>query len=360
MGKKKNDSIVGLGTNPETKLTVQKSLPLLSLWRSDFSLAEFKILDVYLSRINSHNPNNRRVVFEKGELEEILGLKKINIADLKKRILHLMQPIICQTDEYSFKGIAIFEEADCRQDRITGLWNISLECTEKAMKYFFNVENLGYLRYKLRCITNLTSRYSYILFTYVESNRFRKSWEIELQDLKKILSCENEITYQQFKRFNDLLLKRCHRELTEKSECKFSYEPVKKGRAVVGIRFTVETLSQSTLDFQQYNINKIDNIWKNDSFSEEYISNDMVDNISFLQEACPEFDRIEMEEIFSILVNIPDNILPYVDSVNNDIHFRRYHYLKELYARMNRTNSRKPIKNRFLYFIKMLKTDSGR
>ena len=67
-----------------------------------------------------------------------------------------------------------------------------------------------------------------------------------------------------------------------------------------------------------------------------------------------------MEEIFSILVTIPDNILPYMDSLSDNIEFRRYHYLKELYARMNRIASRTTIKNRFLYFIKMLKTDCER
>lgn len=360
MARKKVETIIGLGSDSKNKLTVQKSLPLFSLWRSDFSLAEFKILDVYLSRINSHTSEKRRVVFEKGELENILDVKKINISDLKKRVKHLMQPIIYQPDEYTFKGIALFEKADCRQDKITGLWNVSLECTQKAMKYFFNVENLGYLRYKLRCITNLTSRYSYILFTYIESNRFRKSWEITIQDLKKILACENEQTYSQFKRFNDLILKRCHKELTEKTECKFDYEPIKKGRAVVAIRFTIQTLSQSALDLNDNQHNQIDDIWKDDIVLQEYFTNDYDDNISFLQEACPEFDRTEMEEIFSILVTIPDNILPYMDSLGDNIEFRRYHYLKELYARMNRIASRTTIKNRFLYFIKMLKTDSER
>ena len=54
-------------------LVVQKSRPLLSLWQSDFSLQELKILDVYLGRINSHDKEHRSVVFRKGELENIFG-----------------------------------------------------------------------------------------------------------------------------------------------------------------------------------------------------------------------------------------------------------------------------------------------
>jgi len=74
MARKKIGPITSLGNGD--KLTVQKSLPLFSLWRSELSLAEFKILDTYLSRIDSHKPDRRTVVFEKGELEKILGVKK--------------------------------------------------------------------------------------------------------------------------------------------------------------------------------------------------------------------------------------------------------------------------------------------
>ncbi len=75
MAGKKRDVIKNLGS--AEKLTVQKSMPLFSLWRSELTLSEFKILDTYLARINSHEPDRRIVEFSKGELEEKLGVKKI-------------------------------------------------------------------------------------------------------------------------------------------------------------------------------------------------------------------------------------------------------------------------------------------
>ena len=39
-------------------------------------------------------------------------------------------------------------------------------------------------------------------FIYLEANRFRKSWEVSLDELKEILSCDKEETYKAFKRFN--------------------------------------------------------------------------------------------------------------------------------------------------------------
>ena len=248
MAKKKIEPITGVPN--EDKLTVQKSLPLFALWQSDLTLSEFKILDTYLSRIDSHKPDKRAVMFEKGELEAILGVQKINKKDLEARLKHLMEHVVKLEDKGSKKGfrlVSLFEEAIAEQDD-NGLWQVKLECTQKAMMYFFNVESLGYLRYKLRCITSLTSRYTYIMFTYLEHNRFRKSWEVDLDELKQILACNTEETYKQFKRFNDLVLKKVHKEMHEKTECRYTYEPIKKGRSVVAIRFTVVTLPKLTFE----------------------------------------------------------------------------------------------------------------
>ena len=242
MARKKIDPIVGLGY--ENKLTVQKSLPLFALWRSDLTLSEFKILDTYLSRIDSHKPEKRAIILEKGEIENALGIQKINNQDLKLRLKHLMGNVVEVPDKDEKKGfqlVTLFEEAEAEQDD-DGLWNVKLECTQKAMKYFFNIENLGYLRYKLRCIPSLTSRYTYIMFIYLEANRFRKSWEVPLEELKKILHCENEATYNEFRFFNVKILKKVQKEMHEKTECQYSYFPIKRGRSVKAIRFEVKTL----------------------------------------------------------------------------------------------------------------------
>lgn len=241
--KKKADPLVGMSRDPEGKLTVQKSHPLTALWQSDLSLSEFKILDAYLARINSKKPEQRTVKLTKGELEEALGVTRINKADLKQRLKNLYSPIDLEPNNpRKIKLRALFEEAEAEQDD-DGIWQIQLTCTPSAMKYMFNVEKLGYLRYKLRCITSLTSRYTYILFIYLESNRFRESWEVDLAELKQILNCHEDALYSEYKRFNERILKRCQKELAEKTECRFTYEPIRKGRSVSSIRFKLEMLS---------------------------------------------------------------------------------------------------------------------
>lgn len=345
MAKKKKSALIeGAGRKPDI-LLVQKSRPLFALWRSDLTLQEFKILDTYLARIDSHNPEKKVVVFEKGELEKLLGVSKINLPQLKERLKHLMGNVVEVGDPQRPKSmhlITLFEEAVATQDETTGLWEVHLECTQKAMKYCFNIEKLGYLRYKLRGVVNLQSRYSYILFLYLENHRKFKTWTIDLDELKSILKCDSEGTYKEYKRFNDLVLKRCSKEIFEKTDQRFTYEPVKKGRKVIAIKFTLETLS----DVFPEASDELEGQTKLPWFEE-----DINDPLVFLSDACGnEFTREQMEVIFT---TIRAKSLEHRDGIA----FARYHYLDHMYARLNLRASKEPIRDRFGYFLKMLEND---
>ena len=202
------------------KLVVQKSNPLQTLSETEMSLVEFKILDAYLSRIDSHNEEKRYVRFEKGELERILGVTKINKSDLEKRLKNLFQTITIK-DESKQKGftiIALFEKAEAVQDAD-----------------------------------------GYILYLYLENNRFRKSWKISLDELKKVLNCNAESYTEGYKDFNKDVLKKCQKELHEKTNLRFSYFPTdKKSRTYKSIQFTVETLEDK--------INSAENPYISDSY----------------------------------------------------------------------------------------------
>ena len=104
--------IIGLG-NPD-KLTVQKSNPLQSLAKTDLTLPELKLLDVYLARIDSHDPEKRTVIIEKGELERVLCVTRILKDDLNKRLRNLFQIVEIEdaTKPDGFKIISLFEEAE--------------------------------------------------------------------------------------------------------------------------------------------------------------------------------------------------------------------------------------------------------
>ena len=345
--KKVIEPIVGPGKDPENKLTVQKSNPLFSLWQSDMTLAEFKILDTYLSRIDSYQPDKRTVIFTKGELEQLLGVKKINKASLSQRLNNLGRFVEVEKADHKIHKVALFEEAYGEMDE-NGLWQVKLTCTPSAMKYIFNVDELGYLRYKLRSITSLNSRYTYVLFLYLEKNRFRKTWEEDVDTLRHFLNCDNDESYSAFKVFNDRILKRCQKELQEKTECRFTYEPIKKGRKVVSVKFTLETIADLLPDAGELEGQQ----------QLQWFDENIDDPLSFLSGACGnEFTPEQMKEIFEVISCRTADQLPVAPEHPGDIEFSRYHFLAQMYAKLNTRATAKPIKNRHSYFLAMLKND---
>lgn len=335
-----------LGLPDEGKLTVQKSIPLLSLWKSELSLAEFKILDVYLARINSHEPERREVVFEAGELERVLGVTRINKPDLKARLKHLMGNVVEVTSDHDVDMITLFEEAKATRNEL-GLWEVRMECTQKAMKYFFNIESIGYLRYKLRCITSITSRYSYVMFIYLESNRFRKSWDVELGEIKEILGCDSP-TYEEFKNFNRLILKRVQKDLNEKTECHYTYEPIKHGRFVTKIRFTLETLKDLPDNGKMEEIEELPAI----TDGEELVGIEHIKKV--LAPLKP--TEAEVNEVVALLPLVDEGKIP---EHRDGREAAEYLYLNAKVRDVIRRDEMKKIKNKMAYLITMVKKDMG-
>lgn len=326
---------------------IQKARPLQSLSETDLTLPEFKILDAYLARINSHDNSKRTVRLEKGELEKALGVTRILKDDLNKRLRHLFQIIEVRDDNKrkGFKLINLFEEADAEQDD-DGLWQITLTCTASAREYVFNIDNLGYLRYRLKNVVNLTSRYSYVLFLYLLDNRFRKTWSIDLIDLKALLNC-NADTYKQYKYFNDLVLKKCHKELCEKTDISFDYKPIKRGRSVSAVEFTVATVSDELANASDQLPEQLSIIDFDDKPQEIEYGGELANLLG--SAACDDEFSPEQIRVLQDLV---------IKAVPNGDDIERCDYLIHQIHKMNAYDKdHKTVKNRFNYLRRMIEQE---
>jgi hypothetical protein len=344
MAKKKIEPIETLGRDTD-KLTVQKSKPLFALWQSELTLAEFKILDTYLGRINSHDNEHRTVKFGKGELEELLGVKQLKPQVLDDRLKHLMTTVRIP-DENSKRGftrISLFEKAHAEQDDY-GVWEAELTCTESAKKYIFDVENITYLRYKLKNIINIKSRYTYVMFLYLWDNKYRGTWEIDLLELKVMLNCDNEPSYDKFKVFNDRILKRVQKEIHEVTDIRYDYETIKRGRSVVAVRFTYKSKIFDEVDDNQMTIEE----WQ--AGTDRELWQTPLEQFNFSKE--------QYDELFSVMITVPDYKLPQSSACYGSIELMRYHYIDQKAKELLRRDKEKPIRNKYLYILKMLKQDA--
>lgn len=96
-----------------------------------------------------------------------------------------------------------------------------------------------YTSYKLENILSLKSKYSLRLYELLKCNQFKKVWEIELEELKKILVA-TEKSYSVYQNIKNRIVIQAQKELKEKTDISFDFEEIKTGRKVTSIKFFIK------------------------------------------------------------------------------------------------------------------------
>lgn len=340
------------------KNLIQKSTPLQSLWKSSLGLGEFKVLDTYLSRIDSHRPERRKVVFSKDEFEKLLGITEVKPKALQAYTDRLMQQVVSldtPTRKQGFHRISLFSESECDQDD-SGRWWVSLTCTPEAMKYIFNVEELGFLRYRLRNVLQISSRYSYVMFLYLLKRRPCKVIEVTLEELRDLLGCADDAYYDEFKKFNQRILKRCCDEINEKTELKYTYEPIRSGRKVKSIRFVISSVIPGYDDPEnlpvQISIDELEQGLAPVEFENDYLD--------LLFDALGRDTNFADETAMNMIADALVLAVPTQTSVRG-LNQERYEVLLRCYHNLQARERRqdlKPLKNRLSYLVKLIRKEA--
>lgn len=332
---------------------VQKSHPLMSIYQSGIPVTAMKIMEAYLGKINSHKPDERTVVFEKKELEKLLGVSKINKAELNNRLKALFQPVTIE-DSLKKKGgiiVPLFEKAKYYLSEDDG-WVVELACSRDVIEYVFNVENKGYFSYLLSNALNLDKRWCLILYFYLEQNGFRKTWTIDIPALRKILDCTSSV-YDEFKYFNAKILKPCFEEINAKTTLSYTYEPTERiNRQYTKIQFTVTDCfsisgSKKALTTEQDN-DVIEAAFENEESEEIDYGGELANLLGESacdNEFCPEEIRV-----------IQDLVL---EATRSHDYMEMCDYLSHKVNLMNCYDKRRKnkIKDRFSYLKRMIEKD---
>lgn len=220
---------------------VEKSRFLIGMQAPDYELGELQILDTYLARINARDPKTQAVTFTKEEYESLMGLIDSRPETLIKRTKGLLGKVVTIPRADGKKGwtqLTLFTKAECIQDDYGG-YVVNLKCNPDLESVFFNIEEVGYLRYRLKNILPLTSKHSMLMYIYFKDNLFRKTFEVDLKQFRETLGVHKMKTYESFKYFKRDVLDKGLLELNEKTDIKVSYERKTRGKLTTGLIFTV-------------------------------------------------------------------------------------------------------------------------
>lgn len=334
---------------------IQKSTLLLDeLKKSKLTMQELKCVEVYLSKINSHNPEQRKVTFEKDDIKEIFGgvtaqylkqcladIRSIQVSDLTEE-----GDIITDTNINLFDMTELRYSTDEQQ-----ILSFTLSCSLPALQYVFNLEDLRYLRYKLRNIVYLKSKYSYQLFLYLVNQKckyknhpefIRNGIFITVDELAEQLNTP----YNGYREINRYILKPCIAEINELTSLSVACTAIKADRAVSEILFRVtdwgelETISKETEKTVTSLIKE-----QPSSDQQESILNSDVQTILDLY---PQFSVEDIKAVYNRILKLQPDKGQYGTA--------RIDYFKSVYddaARQEHKNGKK-INDYIAYIIKML------
>lgn len=211
------------------------------------TLEEYKLFFTYLSKINPMQKigeSKKMVVFTKKDYEKLLGVKRIRNETMKKIADGLFNMSFCcqgetQIEEVKFR---LFDSCSAGYDN-NGEYVIAIQCSQKSEKLFFDVTRFGYISSQLKNLIYLSSNYTVSLYCLILTNAYKKEFCITVDELKKYLRCENKETYDTYKNFNKLLLKKSVAEINAKTNLTVEYKAGtksgSKGNKVTGIIFRI-------------------------------------------------------------------------------------------------------------------------
>ena len=218
----------------------------------------------------------------------------------------------------------------------------------------------------------------------VEANRFRSSWDIELNDLKDVLRCNKDKTYSQYKYFNDKILKNAQKEIIKNTETRFTYTPIKRGRVVVALHFEIESMpliGQATevvckdikeaLKPLEFTVEQYDELWnlllqipldtlkKTKLTAEEEMQKTSIEftysTRNNKQKIVRQKRNEEIQEDAIIALHADD-----ANQMEKELlELYRSSYLKSSAAKIVRIDAKQSIKNKFAYLRKIMLQDIG-
>ena len=127
-------------------------------------------------------------------------------------------------------------------DRVTtnkrsGLAHIRID--DRLVPYLFDLKQ-QFTQYQLYNILGMKSAFSVRIYELMKSYSFRHTIELNLDELKHLLNVEDVKSYNNYKDFRVKVLEKAQAEINELTDIDMSFEPIKTGRKVTSIKFTID------------------------------------------------------------------------------------------------------------------------
>ena len=219
------------------------------------TLAQIKFISFMSSQIRKDDEDFYIYSFKINDILNVLGMQRVNYKRLRVSLRELMTKyIVLENTQYDIKETTFlsFFHIDKKNDLI----NIRFD---KSLKPFLLQLNKKFTKLSLKKILRFNSQYTIRMYEIIESkaniyerykNKHELEFEYEIEEFKEIMvgdynykteQIEILKSYTLYNNFKRKVLDICYKELKEKGDYYFEYEPIKTGRKVTSIKFKIHT-----------------------------------------------------------------------------------------------------------------------
>lgn len=232
--------------NKENNEIVEMS-HILNQMRDGYStLAEQRLLYVYLGKINARDIKNVEIKLTLNEFCKICDLKPIKDPKIYEPMTAtLMQKLITLPLEDGYVQYTLFCECRLKKDKETEEYYFIFSPNPKCIDLFFNLQQ--YVKFKLQNALRLKSLNQMRLYTLLKQYQKIGKYKASVNDLRDYFYIKKE-EYIRYCDFNDKILKVCQKEINELTDIKFDYIGIRgKGRGgkIIAIEFTIRENSKN-------------------------------------------------------------------------------------------------------------------
>lgn len=213
----------------------------LTIARYEMTSLEKNILYMVMASIRKDDASNTIYQVSAKELMALTG-EQVRVSDLQKATKKLITRYFETTLPSGNMLQATFVAS---AEYITGQGIIELELSQKVRPLYVELKE-RFTTLQLHTALTLNSKYAkrlYELFSMYK-NLPDKTFRINVQDLKERLDLIDPKTgkdrYEKWTHFKNRVLDPAEHEINGKADLSFRYVPIKKGRSVTQIEFTVE------------------------------------------------------------------------------------------------------------------------
>lgn len=210
---------------------VMKSNALLRCRWDVESVFEPRIIAILASKVSPGDKDFQEYTIPVSEIfqQKIIGGAEYN--ELEKVADKLMSRVITIYDDDGWSKYSVF--SSCRFYRKKG--NLNVKFHPDLLPHFLNLKK-NFAKYSLEEFLELPSVYSQRIFEFLKSWDDRTEVEVPLIELHDMLYTPASFR-KDFAQFRRRVLEKSHSDITKRTSFVFQWEAIKKGKAVVSVRF---------------------------------------------------------------------------------------------------------------------------